>query len=66
MKTISYVISKSEVDEIVEKCGPLGFREYINMELPMKIFTNGEYFEVDEVTESENGFYIIKYLTDEE
>ena len=61
MKTVNYVIAKDELDAIVDEFGVLGYREYLNEEIPMKISNNDFEYEVDEVIESENGFYIIKY-----
>ncbi len=61
MKTVNYVIAKDELDAIVDEFGLLGYREYLNEEIPMKISNNDFEYEVDEVIESENGFYIIKY-----
>ena len=61
MKTVNYVIAKDELDAIVDEFGLLGYREYLNEEIPMKISNNDYEYEVDEVIESENGFYIIKY-----
>ena len=61
MKTVNYVIAKDELDAIEDEFGPLGYREYLNGEIPMKISNNNFEYEVDEVIDSENGFYIIKY-----
>ena len=61
MKTVNYVIAKDELDAIVDEFGLLGYREYLNEEIPMKISNNDFEYEVDEVIKSENGFYIIKY-----
>ena len=61
MKTVNYVIAKDELDAIVDEFGLLGYREYLNEEIPMKISNNDFEYEVDEVIDSENGFYIIKY-----
>ena len=61
MKTVNYVIAKDELDAIEDEFGSLGYREYLNEEIPMKISNNDFEYEVDEVIDSENGFYIIKY-----
>ena len=61
MKTVNYVIAKDELDAIEDEFGPLGYREYLNVVIPMKISNNNFEYEVDEVIDSENGFYIIKY-----
>lgn len=61
MKTVNYVIAKDELDAIEDEFGPLGYREYLNEEIPMKISNNNFEYKVDEVIDSENGFYIIKY-----
>lgn len=61
MKTVNYVIAKDELDAIEDEFGALGYREYLNEEIPMKISNNDFEYEVDEVIDSENGFYIIKY-----